>query len=201
MKYKEFKNISIVNASGVSKVGKDTLALARCAGQLFGGKVLDMGTGTGFVAIYLAKLGKQVDASDISLTSVLLVKKMVRINKVNVKAFQSDLFQNVRKKYTIITFNPPIGTSSSPQLAVLIEKIKSFFPKSDFLSHVALMFLGNQRKSIIKKFLSDAKQVLDTNGEIAIILTSDEKALLKSFNYSYSFFNENGVSIAILKKK
>lgn len=200
MKYPEFNNIEISNCLGVSKVGKDTLALARFAGKVSGRNVLDVGTGTGFVAIYLASLGKKVQAADISKTSIKSAAQNARVNKSNLRLYESDLFKNISGTYDIITFNPPIATSSSTQTVVLIEKLKSILPKSDLLFKIGAIFFGNQRRAIIKKFLRDAQEHLSKNGKIIILVASKEEQLLLR-EYNPSFYKDGDIPIAVIKAR
>ncbi len=198
MKYPEFNNIEISNYLGVSRVGKDTLALARFAVKVSGRSVLDVGTGTGFVAIYLSSLGKKVHASDISKTSIKAVAQNAKVNKVNLRLYESDLFKNISDTYDIITFNPPIATSSSAQTVVLIERLKSILPKSDLLFKFGFIFLGNQRRTLIKKFLRDAQDHLSKNGKIIMLVASGEEQLLKEYNHS--FYVDGDIPVAVIKK-
>lgn len=199
MNYPEFNNIEVSNYLGVSKVGKDTLALARFAGKVSGRSVLDVGTGTGFVAIYLASLGKKVQASDISNASIKAAAQNAKVNKLNLRLYESDLFKNISDRYDIITFNPSIATSSSAQAVVLIERLKSILPKSDLLSKIGLIFFGNQRRTIIKKFLRDAQDHLSKNGKIVMLVAAGEEQLLKEYNHS--FHKDGDIPIAVIKAR
>lgn len=199
MKYKKFNNIDISNAIGVSKVGQDTLALAKLAGKQKGKKALDVGTGTGFIAVYLASLGKKVDGTDISTSSIQTSKNNAKKNKVKVAFYQSNLFEKVKDKYNLIIFNPPIGTSSSPKFVVAIEKIKSILPKSGFLFRIGLIFLGGQRKKIIKKFLHDSEKYLLKNGNITMIVSETEIDILN--DHKHKLLKDGEVTLALISGK
>ena len=70
--------------------------------------ILDIGTGSGCIAISLEKeLGCIVDACDISLEALEVAKSNARLNSSNVHFFQSDIFSNVSSKYHVVISNPP----------------------------------------------------------------------------------------------
>ena len=71
-------------------------------------EILDMCTGSGCIAISLKKeLNCNVDAVDISNDALIVARKNSDINKVKVNFIESDLFDNIDKKYNIIVSNPP----------------------------------------------------------------------------------------------
>ncbi len=73
-------------------------------------KALDLGTGTGVIAVLLAKKGFTVTATDINPKSGNCLKLNASINKVARKiTFKlGNLFEPVKKeKFDLITFNPP----------------------------------------------------------------------------------------------
>ena len=72
-------------------------------------KILDIGTGSGCIAITLNKLLNSSDITGIDISSEALeVAKENNIsNNTNVKFIESDIFSNVSDKYDIIISNPP----------------------------------------------------------------------------------------------
>ena len=69
--------------------------------------MLEIGTGSGLIAIYFAKNGYHVDAVDISRDALDCASGNCNLNGVSINLALSDLFQNVRGKYDTIIFNPP----------------------------------------------------------------------------------------------
>ena len=70
--------------------------------------VLDMGTGSGIGAVFAAKISNQVTAADINPEAVRCVQINALLNKVEICAYQSDLFAALPpQKYDVILFNPP----------------------------------------------------------------------------------------------
>ena len=73
-------------------------------------KILDVGTGTGCIALMLKKLYPEstVDACDISLEALDLAKENSEINNLEINLFQSDLLNDVEEvDYDIIVANLP----------------------------------------------------------------------------------------------
>ena len=71
-------------------------------------RILDIGTGTGCIAITLNKLlNCDVHASDISKEALEVAKENNRINNANVNFIVSDVFENINCKYDVIISNPP----------------------------------------------------------------------------------------------
>ena len=73
-------------------------------------KILDVGTGTGCIALMLKKLYPEstVDACDISLEALDLAKENAAINNLEINLFQSDLLSDLKEvDYDIIVANLP----------------------------------------------------------------------------------------------
>ena len=73
-------------------------------------KILDVGTGTGCIALMLKKLYPEstVDACDISLEALDLAKENSEINNLEINLFQSDLLSDIEEvDYDVIVANLP----------------------------------------------------------------------------------------------
>ena len=65
--------------------------------------ILDFGCGYGPIGIYLSKkFNINVDMIDINKRAINLTLKNAELNKVNVNAFESNIYSNVSKKYDYI---------------------------------------------------------------------------------------------------
>ncbi|KAI4454075.1 hypothetical protein MML48_scaffold00001321 [Holotrichia oblita] len=80
----------------------------KLTGVQSGLKVLDLCTGSGCIAVAVAKnTDANVYASDISKEALAIAKKNAEQNKVRVKFIKSDLFESIDDSFDIIVSNPP----------------------------------------------------------------------------------------------
>lgn len=82
-------------------------------------RVLDLGTGTGAIALAIAKERpySEVVAIDFSNAAVDLAQRNAAKNRIrNVQIFQSDWFENVTGVFDIIVSNPPYIDAQDPHL-------------------------------------------------------------------------------------
>ena len=91
--------------------------------------ILDLGTGSGCVAISLALMLKQVSvsASDISKKALLIARRNAAENGAKVNFVISDWFSSFSKRFDIIVSNPPYISSSD--FTRLPNNVRSYDPK------------------------------------------------------------------------
>ena len=90
-------------------------------------KVLDLCTGSGCIAVAIAKeKGAQVTASDISPEAIEVAKENARINGVSVEFVESNLFAKVTGVFDVIVSNPPYIRSGD--IAGLERIVRDFEP-------------------------------------------------------------------------
>ena len=170
----------------VSPIGRETKVLALVTGKVAkrekSKKILDMGTGTGYIAIYLAKLGFEVDAVDIDKEAVKTAKENAQTNKVKINAFVSDLFKNVKRTYDIITFNPPTGNISNIKT---INFIKSLIKRKEFFRKVmgptAHFLTKGGTLELVKEFVLEGKKHLNKKGKLLFYVNEVDIPKFKKF--------------------
>lgn len=93
-----------------------------------GKKVLDMCTGSGCIAVSIAKLGQasEVKAVDISAGALEVAKQNAVSNDVKVEFIESNLFEQVSDQYDIIVSNPPY--IESEVIGTLMPEVREFEP-------------------------------------------------------------------------
>lgn len=96
-----------------------------------GDKVLDMCTGSGCLAIAIAKgcAGKNISvtAADVSDAAIMLAKENANLNSAVVHFVQTDLFDNIRGRFNVIVCNPPYIKTT--EIAELDREVKDFEPR------------------------------------------------------------------------
>lgn len=119
------------------------------------GRVLDMGTGTGILAVEASKYSKEVVAVDINKEAIEYAKEKNKKMK-NIEWKVSNLFENVDGKFDLIIFNPP------------------YLPKEENEpKELSLSICGGERGyELLFRFLKEAKKYLKKNGVILIVISS-----------------------------
>ncbi len=86
------------------------------------GDVLDFGCGYGPIGIYIKKkFNVNVDMIDINKRAINLAKKNAKLNSVEVMIFESNIYENVTKKYDYIITNPPIRVGKKILYEILLS--------------------------------------------------------------------------------
>lgn len=84
----------------------DTFLLLGALGNARG-RAIEIGTGSGIVAIYLARRGLDVVATDVNPHALRLACANARQNGAAVEAVRADMFEGIRGSFDTIAFNPP----------------------------------------------------------------------------------------------
>ncbi|OGC06710.1 protein-(glutamine-N5) methyltransferase, release factor-specific [candidate division WOR-1 bacterium RIFOXYA2_FULL_36_21] len=148
----------------------------------YGIKILDIGTGSGCIAITLAKYLPQakVWATDTSNEALNIAKKNAKKHEVvdKIKFIEGDLFADIKEKFDIIISNPPYIPTSD--IKTLDANVKDFEPR-DALDG------GKDGLDIIRKIIENAYSYLKKDGIIMLELefrqSEKVKNLLKNKGY------------------
>lgn len=96
-----------------------------------GDKILDLCTGSGCIAISIAKHlhGKkaQITASDVSDAAIMLAKENANYNSADITFIQSDLFSHIHGRFNLIVCNPPYIKSG--EIPYLQKEVKDYEPR------------------------------------------------------------------------
>ncbi len=173
----------VLDTGNVYEPAEDSLLLADLLLQqdLENKTVLDMGTGSGLLAIVAAKKGALVTGVDIDENAVKISKKNAEINKVQMKVVKGDLFEKVQKKFDLILFNAPYLPEDC------LDKYSK--KKVDYSG-------GSTGRVIIERFIEHVKNYLVPKGKIFMVFSSftGEKEVIKTLE-------KNGFHISSVKRK
>ena len=122
---KEFMKLKFLVNKSVLIPREDTEILVLEALKQGKTDILDLCTGSGCIAVSLAKYlnNAKVEASDISTRALCVAKKNAAMNEDTANFIHSDLFEDITKKYDMIVSNPPyIRKSELKTLQIEVKK-------------------------------------------------------------------------------
>jgi SAM-dependent methyltransferase len=173
-------SIRIENALGVCTVRDDTCLLAELAGGIPAppGRALDLGTGSGYVAIYLARHGWDVDAVDISPRALELARRNAALNNVAPRIYASDMFGSVSGPYDVIAFNPPQRGNETEGSRLITATLRRMPSLSNLLLRLTQPLLERKRLGFLAGLARDAQPHLTTDGRLLLVISPLEAAEL-----------------------
>ena len=158
------------------------IVVQECLNLIFdGAKVLDIGTGTGCIAIEIAKNSNAiVDAIDISDAALNIAKKNSELHKTKCNFFRSDLFSDISKKYDFIVSNPPYIPYKD--INTISDTVKNFEP------HAALFTNDEFGINFYEKIINESVTFLNKNGHIIFEIGINQTELI------FQLLRDKGVS-------
>ncbi len=138
-------------------------------------KILDLGTGSGCIAIALKKeLKSIVDAIDLSNKALEVAKKNAKENDADITFWQSDLFSNVQDTYDIIISNPPYLEEEEE----IMDIVRNNEPKE-------ALFAPNHGLEIYERIFKDAHKYIQKKALLAFEIGYRQGPILKNMAQKY----------------
>jgi release factor glutamine methyltransferase len=136
---------------------------------------LDMGTGSGILAIALAKMGCSVTAADINPEAIEYARKNAKAEGVKIEFVVSDLFKKISGKFDLMVFNPPYVRTADAETADM--------------QSIAWAG-GKDGMAVINRFLKQAKDFLKPGGKILLLASSTDEDLPEMQGYATKLLKE-----------
>jgi release factor glutamine methyltransferase len=121
-----------------------------------GDRFLEVGSGSGLIAVHAAKAGAVVTATDINPHAVACTRRNALRNGVGVDVIESDLFEKVPGLFDTIVFNPPY---------LAVEESSTGWIEKSWSG-------GADGSEVVGPFLNEAWRHLAPNGKVYMILSS-----------------------------
>ena len=185
-----FKKFELSNERAAMKLGTDSVLLGACVDVDGVKSVLDVGTGTGVIALMIAQrtegeLQPQIDAIDIDLPSVEEAKENFENSPWadRLRVFHSALQDYPLKEYELIVSNPPYFDNS----LLNPDSRKSGARHTFSLSYIDI--------------LEYASEALSAEGRLALILPAEVEKNLIRVAASYSLFPLSILRVRTVERK
>ena len=123
-------------------------------------EVLEIGTGSGIVAIYASKLTNKITVTDINYNAIELAEENFKINGIdNIEVLFGNLFEPVKnRKFDVILFNTPYLPTENED--ILDDDLNYAFDG------------GSDGRKVIDHFLNEVKNHLKPKGKVQLIQSS-----------------------------
>jgi release factor glutamine methyltransferase len=138
-------------------------------------KIVDIGTGSGAIAITLKKeINCNVTACDISKDALNIAKENSKQNNVNINFVESDIFSNINDKYDIIISNPPYISKNEE----IMDSVDKYEP------HLAL-YAEDNGLYFYKRIIKESKKYLKDKFIIAFEIGYWQSQFIKNIINDY----------------
>ncbi|WP_297470061.1 HemK2/MTQ2 family protein methyltransferase [Thermococcus sp.] len=174
-----YYGLQILLDENVYEPAEDTFLLAETVEVRPGERALDVGTGTGLIALLMAKKARYVLGVDINPNAVELARKNARLNGIkNVEFKVSDLFERVEGKFDVITFNAPYlpGRPEEPIDFALVG--------------------GERGREVIDRFIAEVPDYLSAEGRVYLVQSS-----ITGIEETLKRFEDAGLSAEVVARK
>ncbi len=158
--YFRFKQFTIHQEHCAMKVGTDGVLLGAWVSTMNCDTILDIGTGTGLIALMLAQRCKaKIDAIEIDAEAATQAKENVALSpwKQQIQVFHTSLqeYSSVEKVYDLVVSNPPFFSNALPAPCL----------KRNVARH--------NSKLTLHELLEAVNTMIKTDGRLGIILPPD----------------------------
>lgn len=175
--------LSVRSKLGVSSFNRDTVEFVEFIARDAPRTLLDVGTGTGYVAIRMASIGTEVYATEISPRAKQLAERNAKINGVDLAVEISDLLEDIEGTFDAIAFNPPFSPRPDRYpIAILKQLVRAIGPLERALMHRMPTSVETFRRSLVSRFVIQSTYHLSTQGALYLLLYRPEIPYLEGLS-------------------
>lgn len=183
MKPFQFKQFSIQQSKNVFRVGTDGVLLGASASINNAQKILEVGTGTGLIAMMLAQRNPnaKINAIDINENAVELAKENFENSpfKDRLKVFLQDYrTYDPKEKYDLIVSNPPYFEENPSSKDIIARQ---------------------QTELSFEILIENSAKLLAENGLLSVIIPFESGVLFERYCNKYQLFLEKKIVIYGIK--
>ena len=211
----EFKQFKINQELCAMKVGTDAVLLGSWVNVGDAQSILDVGTGTGIIALMLAQKSKaQIDAIDIDESAYIQAKQNVENCKWHdrIHVYHQSLQQFARehtRSYDLIVSNPPyfIDSSKANEEARTAARHTDSLPFVELLDSVIQLLnkkngrfcviLPYKEAELFRDLAAQRKLALDKILRVKTRTDKPDKRLLMQFEFNPTSFSESSLVIEV----
>lgn len=134
-------------------------------------EILDIGTGTGIIAITLKQLNKKynITATDISKKALKVANKNIKKHNTNITLIKTDLYKGINKKFDCIISNPPYIEKNSKNIEKIVKENE---PKT-------ALYGGEDGLDYYRKILKNINKILNKKHIIAFEIGENQGHKIK----------------------
>lgn len=184
IKMLEYNGINYYTDPKVYEPAEDTFLLVENLQMERKDRILEIGTGTGIIAIKAARNARMVIATDINPSALQCATKNIIANKVfNIELRNGDLFDPVKgEKFDVIIFNTPYLPTSEDEMT------------GDDLNNA--WDGGSDGREVIDRFIADLPPHLNAGGKVQMLQSS-----LSDINKTLGKLEELGLEASVTAKE
>ncbi|HET6556192.1 MAG TPA: methyltransferase [Prolixibacteraceae bacterium] len=172
--YFQFKQFRVVQQHSAMKVGVDGVLIGSWADVSGAHRILDIGAGTGLIALMMAQRCPQamIDAIDIDpeacMESQFNAEQSPWAERINVKCSSlEDYVKTCDQKYDLIVSNPPYFSNGikAPHLSRSAARHADSLPLDELMAALAILLVKGAKSALIlpSESLSEVKHLTDKN--------------------------------------
>lgn len=119
-------------------------------------RVLDIGTGCGFLAVVAAAGGAEVTATDINQRALQAARQNAADNDLSIETLKTNMFEGIDGRYDLIVFNAPYIPGS----------------RDGRSTEELAWYGGDDGRELVDQFIADVEEYLEKDGEVLLVQSS-----------------------------